>query len=228
MATVNGILSSVSPTGIWGRSPEVSEQTDLPAASRADQALWQGIANGDADAFGSLYERYANAIYNYCLRRVGNRALAEDLTSIVFLEVLRKRRAAIDARLGKAWLYGVATNVLRNTKRSQRRHASALARLSLEERVHDFADDTLARLDSERALSHVVLGLNKLPKHERETFALCVLADLSYEETAAALGVPVGTIRSRMSRARSRLRQFNREAGYRFDELESEGDNDAQ
>jgi DNA-directed RNA polymerase specialized sigma24 family protein len=90
---------------------------------RTDHELWRRAAAGDPEAFGLLYERHARAIYNYLFRRCGDWSVAEDLTSVVFLEAFRRRADATVAE-GKvlAWLYGVATNVVRNQRRSLRRY----------------------------------------------------------------------------------------------------------
>src|SRR5918992_881798 len=95
-----------------------------------DEQLWARAASGAPEAFGDLYERHAGAVYNYCFRRTADWAVAEDLTSIVFLEAWRRRK---DVRLhGESllpWLYGIATNVLRNRSRSLRRYRAALGRI---------------------------------------------------------------------------------------------------
>jgi RNA polymerase sigma-70 factor, ECF subfamily len=156
--------------------------------------------------FGTLFERHGRAIYNYCFRRTADWSAAEDITSVVFLEAWRKRK---DVRPHGAsvlpWLYGVATNVLRNRSRSLRRHRAALERLP---RGHepDFADDVAERLDDEHLMRAVLDTFRALPKRDQDVLALCVWSELSYEEAAVALDVPVGTIRSRLSRARARLR----------------------
>jgi RNA polymerase sigma factor (sigma-70 family) len=156
--------------------------------------------------FGTLFERHGRAIYNYCFRRTADWAAAEDLASVVFLEAWRKRR---DIRLQDGsvlpWLYGVATNVLRNRSRSLRRHRRALERLP---RGHeqDFADDAAERLDDERQMRTILVAFQALPKRDQDVLSLCVWSELSYEEAAVALDVPVGTVRSRLSRARARLR----------------------
>jgi RNA polymerase sigma factor (sigma-70 family) len=156
--------------------------------------------------FGTLFERHGRAIYNYCFRRTADWSAAEDLTSVVFLEAWRKRK---DVRLHQAtvlpWLYGVATNVLRNRSRSLRRYRAALERLP---RGHeaDFADDVAERLDDQYRMRAVLDAFRALPKRDQDVLALCMWSELSYEEAAVALDVPVGTIRSRLSRARARLR----------------------
>jgi RNA polymerase sigma factor (sigma-70 family) len=184
-----------------------------------DAELWRLAADGDAAAFGVLFERHARAVYNFCFRRTADWAVAEDLTSIVFLEAWR-RRGEVRLKDGRAlpWLLGVATNVLRNRRRSERRHRAALERLTLEHSP-DFADDADARLDDERRMRVALRSVSKLPQREREVIALCAWAGLSYEDAAVALGLPVGTVRSRLSRARARLRELGEASGH-----ESDGD----
>lgn len=170
-----------------------------------DRELWRDAVGGDSAAFGALFERHAQAVYVYCFRRTADWALSEDLTSVVFLEAWRRR---CDVRLvhesALPWLLGVATNAVRNAQRSLRRHRAALGRLPLEQEP-DFADDLAGRLDEERRMRDVLGALAGLPRREREVVALCRFAGLSYEEAAVALAIPVGTVRSRLSRARARL-----------------------
>lgn len=100
---------------------------------------------------------------------------------------------------------GIAVNVLRNTTRAARRHQRALERLPAKEKVPDFADELVGRIADADQLAAAQRVLKKLNRSEREVFTLCVWSGLSYAETAAVLGVPVGTVRSRLSRARKRL-----------------------
>jgi RNA polymerase sigma-70 factor (ECF subfamily) len=173
----------------------------------SDGDLWRRAVEGEPDAFGVLFERHAQAVYNYLFRRTADWALAEDLTSVVFVEAWRRRT---DVRLQRElllpWLLGVATNVLRNKRRSQWRHRAALKRLP-REHAQDFADEANDRLDDEREMRTVLRTIAQLPRREQDVLALCAWAELSYEEAAVALGVPVGTVRSRLSRARARIRE---------------------
>lgn len=158
-----------------------------------------------ASEFSGLFEEHADAIYGFCFRRTADWALAEDLTAAVFLEAWR-RRESVDLESDPAlpWLYGVANNLLRNHRRSLRRHRAALARIPAADPEH-FADDADSRLDDARAMRELLGEVRALPQRELEVLTLVAWAELTYEETAQALGVPVGTVRSRLSRARSRL-----------------------
>jgi len=183
-----------------------------------DAALWARAAAGETAAFGTLFDRHARTVYNYCFRRTGNWSQAEELAAIVFLEAWRRHadlRIVRDDAL--PWLLGVATNVLRNSRRSQRRYRAALARLP-RERGEDFANDVDERLDDERQMRAVLRVLDKLPRADQDVLALCVWEELSYERAALALDVPVGTVRSRLSRARARLRELTETCGHEWDE----------
>lgn len=192
-----------------------------------DSVLWYEASRGSPIAFGTLFERHARAVYNHCFRRTGNWSLAEDLTSAVFLEAWRKRRDVLlhDGSL-LPWLLGVATNLLRNHKRSLRRHQRALARLPIDRESADDLDDVIGRIEDERQLTVVLALVDKLPRREQEVIALCVWEGLSYEAAAVALQSPVGTIRSRLSRARRRIRELLPSYGHKEDEGEVEETSD--
>lgn len=176
--------------------------------AKSDRDLWLEAAAGQPDAFGELYERHARVVYNYCFRRTGDWAIAEDLTSAVFLQAWRRRGEieAPDHSLAP-WLLGVATNVLRNSRRAIRRHESAMDRVPLWQTDPDFAEEIDARLDAESEMRAVLARVSQLPRKDQEILALCAWMGLSYEDASRALNLPVGTIRSRLSRARSRLRE---------------------
>jgi RNA polymerase sigma-70 factor (ECF subfamily) len=174
---------------------------------RSDAELWRCGRAGDSPAVGELFRRHAPAIFVFLVRRTGDRELAEDLTSLVFLEAWRKRssvRLSGDSAL--PWLYGVALNCARNARRSRRRHSSALARLALERPAPDEP--------AERELADVLALLGRLPESQRDVVLACAWSGLSYEDAAIALGIPVGTVRSRLSRARGRLQELDGAAGH--------------
>lgn len=171
-----------------------------------DTNLRNRIRAGDHDAFGDLFDAYARSVYNHAYRLTGDWALAEDVVSLTFLDAWRLR-AKVDEDGGslRPWLLGIATNVTRNTRRAARRHAAAVARLPRDQTVRDFADEVAGRLDNAAQLGVVRTALAKLRRSEREVLALCVWSGLDYRAAAEALGVPVGTVRSRLSRARTKL-----------------------
>jgi RNA polymerase sigma factor (sigma-70 family) len=184
----------------------------------SDADLWARSRADDTEAFGLLFDRHARLIYNYCFRRVGNRETAQDLLSIVFLEAWRSRDKVLPADKVLAWLYGIATNVVRHQRRSERRYAAALSRLPAPQAEPDFAGAADDSLDYERQAQTALGLLESLPRGEQDVFVLCAGMELSYEDAALALGVPVGTVRSRLSRARARLLELGPGPGHKHGE----------
>ncbi|MFK3983551.1 RNA polymerase sigma factor [Micromonospora sp. NPDC050397] len=166
------------------------------------------VRDGDPDAFRELFDAYARSVYNHAYRLTGDWSTAEDVVSLTFLEAWRLRdRVDVGVEAGslRPWLLGIATNVTRNVRRAARRHDVALARLPRAEAVPDFAEEVSSRIDGRGRLALAMTALAALRKPEREVLALCVWSGLDYAEAAEALGVPVGTVRSRLSRARTKL-----------------------
>jgi RNA polymerase sigma-70 factor (ECF subfamily) len=174
----------------------------------ADALLWERVHAGDAEAFGDLYERHARTVQSYCLWRTADLQLAEDTTATAFLETWRKReRLELTTNSAAPLLLGVANNVLRQHWRGRRRYLAALERVRNATPVtllgHE--DEAITRLDAIRRLRNAGDAVRALPRREREVLTLIAWGELTYEETAVALGVPIGTVRSRLARARERL-----------------------
>ena len=189
---------------------------------RCDQELWEAAVIGEADAFGELFERHHVLIYNFCFRRTGSWSIAEDLMAVVFLEAWRTRRGMQlhDGSL-LPWLYAIATNVTRHQHRSTGRHQAALARVaSRVTNIPDHADEIIDRISDEQRMRQVLGAFNQLPQRERDVLELAAFANLDYAQIAAALGIPVGTVRSRLSRGRGRLRLIVGDINTYDDEIE--------
>lgn len=177
------------------------------AVDESDQALCSRVASGDQAAFSDLFQRHLGAIWNYTHRLTGSWSEAEDLTSTTFLTAWRKRaqiRVVNDSAL--PWLYTVARNLTRTHHRSSRRMLRALARLPGPEVVADHADEVSIRLDEAVQLGRLRQALPRLSAAEREAVELCVLAGLPTADAAAILGRAEVSVRSRLSRAKARLR----------------------
>ncbi|MEU6340082.1 RNA polymerase sigma factor [Streptomyces sp. NPDC046977] len=167
------------------------------------------VRAGDPAAFAQLFDDHAGVVHRHAVRVLGNWATAEDIVSLTFLEAWRTReRVRVDGDSLQPWLLGIATNVMRNTARAARRHQGALARLPLRDAVPDFADELADRLADAEQLGAARRALEQLRRPEREVFALCVWAGLDSVAAAEALGIKVGTVRSRLFRARERLRKL--------------------
>ncbi|MFD8646194.1 RNA polymerase sigma factor [Streptomyces zaomyceticus] len=165
--------------------------------------------SGDPSALGEAYDEHARVLYHYAFRVCGDRTAAEDVVSAAFLEAWRCRgKLHGDGGSLRPWLLGIATNIMRGAAREARRRDAALARMPERGVLPDFADDVLARMTDGEQIRAARAALGKLRRREREVFTLVVWAGLDYTAAGEALGVPVGTVRSRLSRARERLRKL--------------------
>jgi RNA polymerase sigma factor (sigma-70 family) len=168
--------------------------------------LWSGVRAGDAAAFETLYAELSDPVFGFCLRRTGEWETAQDCTSLVFLEAWRLRATLRAESAGLAWMFGIAHNVVRNTTRTKRRHRNLLQRLPLGVLTDDFEVDVAARIDAKAEVARVLVAVDRLPENERDVIALSLSSELTYEQISIALNIPVGTVKSRLSRARTRLR----------------------
>jgi RNA polymerase sigma-70 factor (ECF subfamily) len=171
-----------------------------------DHELCARIARDDRGAFQILYLRYADPLYGFAVRRLGSAADAEDLVATVFLEAWRQRsRIICHERSLRPWLFGVASNLVRRQFRTRHRHGRALDTLAQQ---RDLSAEQDAQHDAaaiKAEADHVLRRCASLPKAQRDVLRLRVWEHLSYEEIALVMGVPVGTVRSRLARARRRL-----------------------
>ena len=165
------------------------------------------LCGGDAAALGELFERHVDAVYNCCFRQTASWSEAEQLTSLVFLEAWRKRDGVdVEAAALLPWLLAVASNVVRNAQRARRRYGRLLARLPEPMTACDFGDESAARADDERQVAAVLGVMRSLRPQEQAVVYLCDWAGLSQAEAALGLGIPAGTVRSRLGRAHEHLR----------------------
>ncbi|MFB7168834.1 RNA polymerase sigma factor [Streptomyces sp. NPDC056242] len=167
------------------------------------------VRAGEPSAFVELYDTYARAVYNHAFRLAPDWHTAEDVMAETFAEAWRLR-GQIDAEGGslRPWLLGVATNVSRSHYRSNRRYrAAAEAAARAEMTLPDHANMVAGQLDDQQRIAAALRALAALRRPEREVLALCLWEGLEYTAAAEALGIAVGTVRSRLSRARAKLRK---------------------
>jgi len=157
-------------------------------------------------AFSLLFDRHYDAIWRYLCRRVGPTG-ADDLAGESFLRAFSRRGAYEPTGLGpRPWLYGIATNLLREHARREERQMRAYARVAQPLVDGPVYEDVDGRLDAESLGPAVAAALAGLEPSDRDTLLLLALTELGYDGIAVATGVPVGTVRSRLNRARRLVR----------------------
>lgn len=156
------------------------------------------------DVFGELYARHASTVYRYAASRVGKEA-ADDVLSNTFLAAFeRRRRYRFEHSSALPWLLGFATIALRQHRRDERRHFTVAPEASGEQEVgFGSVEDPMPHA---AALAEVMVAVGRLSAKDRSALLLHVSTDLSYSDVARALGIPIGTVRSRINRARRILR----------------------
>lgn len=169
----------------------------------------------DPEAFGVVFDRYVDAVHGYLARRGGRESgdsLAGDVFRVAF-EVRGRYRAEFPSAL--PWLYGIAANVLRQDARRQRRHARLADRLAIVRPVNStLVPDPEVVVAREEAVAEALRAVALLPELDRESLLLFTWEQMSYEEIALALDIPLGTVRSRLHRARQRVREQLARAGH--------------
>jgi RNA polymerase sigma-70 factor (ECF subfamily) len=160
----------------------------------------------EPELFTVIFDRYYRAVYGYLSRHVG-RTIADDLAAETFIRAF-ERRSAYDPTAERAlpWLLGIALNLLAHHRRSEARQFRALAAAGGLEPRESPEDAGGGRLDADTT-QRLVAGLEQLDDYDREALLLYVWGELKYHEIADVLGIPIGTVRSRLNRARSKLRQ---------------------
>jgi RNA polymerase sigma factor (sigma-70 family) len=177
------------------------------AVGSGDDAALIRAAQEDATSFGTLFDRHFGAVYGFCARRVG-RDLAEDLAGETFRRAFEARDSYDVAQPNALpWLYGIARNLVRDAVRSRAAEDRAYARLqALAGTASPSEEDPTARCAEAHAdLTRLAELLVTERREDMDALLLHVWEGLSYLEVATALGVPVGTVRSRLSRLRQRL-----------------------
>ncbi|MGW1890459.1 RNA polymerase sigma factor [Streptomyces sp. NPDC002004] len=181
-----------------GARVEASEESDVEVVV---QSLEQ------PELFARLYDRYAADIHRYVARRLGIGA-ADDITAETFLVAFRIRsRYDMSRTSARPWLYGIAGNLIGKQRRAEVRALRALARTGHDPVAASWSETWVERTESRIAAQGPLAGaLAALPARDRHVLLLVAWADLTYQEVAEALDIPVGTVRSRLNRARQKVR----------------------
>ncbi len=163
----------------------------------SDEELYSRVRKGDREALAELYERREPALYRYALQRSGSRATAEEATHEAFLELIQPE-TRFDATRGslEAYLYGIVRNLTRAARRTQATESTGEPAAG---------DDVLRGLIGDEMAAALHRAVKELPPSYRDAVMFCDLEERSYEDAAKLMGCPVGTVRSRLYRARRLL-----------------------
>jgi RNA polymerase sigma factor (sigma-70 family) len=161
---------------------------------------------GDPEQFAALFDRYARQIHLYAARRIGTQA-ADDIVAETFLAAFRRRDSYDQSfRLARPWLYGIATTLIARHRRQEERMLRALSRTGVDPLPEPVADTVVSRVAARAKERELAGALASLSRGDRDVLLLVAWEDLSYEEVAQALGIALGTVRSRLHRARKKAR----------------------
>ncbi|MDP9847038.1 RNA polymerase sigma factor [Streptosporangium lutulentum] len=159
------------------------------------------------ERFGALFDRYFDILHRYVHMRLGESA-ADDIAAETFLRAFRSRqRYDVGRPSARAWLYGIASNLVADHRRNEARRYRALARSAELPDVASHDDRVVQRVSAATMQPQLASGLARLSAGDRDVLMLVACAQLSYEEVADALGIPRGTVGSRLNRARKKLRK---------------------
>jgi RNA polymerase sigma factor (sigma-70 family) len=188
-------------------TPPSRGQAEAGTDADEDDAAVIQLSRHQPEHFTVLFRRHASYIERYVVRRIGPDA-ADDIVAETFLLAFRQRDSYDQTRAdARPWLYGIATNLIGRHRRAEIRLYRALARTGADPVMESFTDRIDDQVSASTASRRLAAALARLSKELRDTLLLVAWGGLSYDETATALGVPIGTVRSRVSRARSTLRR---------------------
>lgn len=175
--------------------------------SRADDASVIGRSRHDPEAFAEIFRRHAPDIKRYVTRRLGSQP-AEDVVAETFLAAFRQReRYDLTRTSARPWLYGIATNLMGRHARQEVRQLRAFERSGVDPVTASFTDQVDRQVTAEAFGPQLARALAAMPQGRRGALLLVAWGDLSYAEVAQALDVRIGTVRSRINRARAQLRR---------------------
>jgi RNA polymerase sigma factor (sigma-70 family) len=176
-------------------------------AGEVDDAAIIAESLAQPERFAVIFDRYFAEVHRYVERRVGTEA-ADEIASDTFLAAFGKRgRYRAERRDARPWLYGIATNLIGKHRRRSGSAVRAYRRAGLSDIAECHDDQVAARVSAQQRRAELARALAGLSKGERDVLLLVALADFSHEEVAQALGISYGTVASRLSRARAKLRR---------------------
>jgi RNA polymerase sigma-70 factor (ECF subfamily) len=174
-----------------------------------DRRLLEGVARRDAAAHRELFERYYARVYAFSLRRLADHGLSEEIVADVFFEVWRSGASFQGGSRVSTWIFGIAHFKCLRASRDRRRAKRDSLLPTADTFLHAVPDerDLEADVHARAELGRVESALDELPAEQREVLRLAVLDGMDYAEIAHRTGVSEGTVKSRVARARARLRR---------------------
>lgn len=178
-----------------------------------DRDLLEQAIVGNGHSFGELFERHRDRVFRHAFSVLSDATAAEDITAMVFYEAWRKRSTirVVDESI-IAWLLVTANFTMRNHTRQLRRYRQFLSRLPEPERVDDLAQDVVDQHHTEHENQLIRAAFQRLNAQSRDILTLCVIEQLTVQQAASLIGIPEGTVKSRLSRAKSKLGQLYSDA----------------
>jgi RNA polymerase sigma factor (sigma-70 family) len=187
--------------------PDGAQNDVLGRRASEDDAAIIGRSLADPEQFAVVFRRHAPVIQRYVTRRIGVDA-ADDVVAETFLVAFRQRASyQADRQDALPWLYGIATNLVGRHWRTELRQLRLLARTGLDPLAEAFTDRVDAAVSAASLQARLAAGLARLPVAQRHALLLVAWGGLTYDQVASATGVPLGTVQSRVNRARTRLRR---------------------
>jgi RNA polymerase sigma factor (sigma-70 family) len=168
------------------------------------EVIW--ASRTDASSFAALYDRYAEQLYRYAYQRAGEQT-AEDVVADTFLAAFQQRGSYdLDREDARPWLFGILTRQLARHYRAENARLRAFARVAGDGVEESPAERIAEQVSATAMRAPLARALGALSKRDRDVLLLIAWAECSYEEVALALGIPIGTVRSRLNRARRKVK----------------------
>jgi len=177
-----------------------------------DEELIAQFQAGNEDAYLEIVERFKNRLFAFIYRFVGDEDIAEDLVQDTLIKVYTHRHAYREIARFSTWIYTIAGNLARTELRKRKRRATfSMSALGLGEREYELPSEDFTpskTLEGEQTEKHIRIALAKLPLHFRTVIILRDVQELSYEEISKIMKIPLGTVKSRVNRARLKLQEM--------------------
>ncbi|MFD4840257.1 RNA polymerase sigma factor [Achromobacter sp. NPDC058515] len=186
-----------------------------PIRANGEEPGWD---SGEDYLLRDLVRDHSSRLQRFIIKHIGNSTEAEDLAQQAFVEAARSYRSFRGESQLSSWLYGIALNLVRNhlSRAPERRHDFVSDSVLQDHASSDLSPDRV--LEQNQTMALLQESLDELPENMRDILLMVGLDDISYEEAAALLTVPIGTVRSRLSRARAALRDKMAQKGLRLDD----------